>query len=144
MRPLLAEQHGLTLVEVLAALTVLSVALVALISLLPLAGFGLHEGVHRSGAAFLAAQRLEQIRHAAGSGADLISFPDEAALAAPHAAFGRTVRVRECDTAPGCSGVETAGVRQVTVMVTYPAATGHGAAPVLRGAVVLTTYIGPR
>lgn len=130
--------------EVLAALSVLSIGLVGLISLLPLAGFGVHEGAHRSGAAFLATQRLEQIRLAVGSGANLISFADETSLAPPHAAFGRMVRVRDCGPAPGCSGIETAGVRQVTVTVTYPAPAGQGAASAHRGAVTLTTYIGPR
>jgi len=134
----------LTLVEALAALSVLSIGLVALISVLPLAGFGVHEGAHRSGAAFLATQRLEQIRLVVGSGASLISFADEASLSPPHAAFGRTVRVRDCGPAPGCSGIETAGVRQVTVTVTYPAAAGQGAASAHRGAVILSTYIGPR
>ena len=134
----------MTLAEVLAALSVLSIGLVALTSLLPLAGFGVHEGAHRSGAAFLATQRLEQIRLVVGSGAHLISFADEASLAPPHAAFGRTVRVRDCGPAPGCSGIETAGVRQVTVTVTYPAAAGQGAASAHRGAVTLSTYIGHR
>jgi hypothetical protein len=134
----------LTLVEVLAALSVLSIGLVALLSLLPLAGFGVHEGAHRSGAAFLAAQRLEQIRQSVGSGASLISFADEASLAPPHAAFARAVRVRDCGLAPGCSGIETAGVRQVTVTVTYPAPAGQGAASAHRGVVTLSTYIGPR
>lgn len=134
----------MTLIEVLAALSVLSIGLVALTSLLPLAGFGVHEGAHRSGAAFLATQRLEQIRLVVGSGAHLISFADEASLAPPHAAFGRTVRVRDCGPAPGCSGIETAGVRQVTVTVTYPAAAGQGAASAHRGAVTLSTYIGHR
>ena len=134
----------MTLAEVLAALSVLSIGLVALTSLLPLAGFGVHEGAHRSGAAFLATQRLEQIRLVVGSGAHLISFADEASLSPPHAAFGRTVRVRDCGPAPGCSGIETAGVRQVTVTVTYPAAAGQGAASAHRGAVTLSTYIGHR
>jgi hypothetical protein len=132
----------LTLAEVLAALAVLSVGLVALISLLPLAGYGVHEGAHRSGAAFLAAERLEQIRQAVGSGADVIAFADEASLAPPHTAFGRVVRVRDCSLAPGCSGIETPAIRQVTVTVTYPAPTSQGAAH--RGAVTLSTYIGPR
>ena len=143
MRPLLAEE-GLTLAEVLAALGVLSIGLVALISLLPLAGAGVHEGAHRSGAAFLAAQRLEQIRLAVRRDANLISFADEPSLAPPHAAFGRAVRVRDCGLAPGCSGIETPGVRQVTVTVTYPGPAGQGAAPTHRGAVTLSTYIGPR
>ena len=130
--------------EALAALSVLSIGLVALISVLPLAGFGVHEGAHRSGAAFLATQRLEQIRLVVGSGASLISFADEASLAPPHAAFGRAVRVRDCGLAPGCSGIETAGVRQVTVTVTYPAPPGQGAASAHRGAVTLSAYIGSR
>lgn len=134
----------MTLAEVLPALTVLSIGLVALISLLPLAGFGVHEGAHRSGAAFLAIQRLEQIRLAVGSGANDIAFADEAALTPPHGAFGRVVRVRDCEIAPGCSGIATPGVRQVTVTVTYPAAPGHGAASAHRGAVTVSTYIGSR
>lgn len=144
MRSLLAEEQGLSLTEVLAAFSVLSIGLVALISLLPLAGFGVHEGVHRSGAAFLATERLEQIRLAVGSGTNLIPISDEASLAPPHAAFGRAVRVRDCGLAPGCSGISAAGVRQVTVTVTYPAPPGQGAASVKRGAVTVSTYIGPR
>jgi prepilin-type N-terminal cleavage/methylation domain-containing protein len=144
VRSLLAEEQGLTLAEVLAALSVLSIGLVALISVLPLAGFGVHEGAHRSGAAFLATQRLEQIRLAVGSGVNLTSFADEASLAPPHAAFGRAVRVRDCGLAPGCSGIETPGVHQVTVTVTYPAPAGQGLASAHRGAVTLSTYIGLR
>ena len=134
----------MTLAEVLAAFTVLSVGLVALISLLPLAGAGVHEGAHRSEAAFLATQRLEQIRHAVGFGAGVFSFADEASLAPPHGVFGRVVRVRDCALAPGCSGIQTPGVRQVTVTVTYPAPAGQGGASAHRGVVTLSTYIGPR
>jgi Tfp pilus assembly protein PilV len=134
----------LTLVESLSALTVLSIGLVALISLLPLAGFGVHEGAHRSGAAFLATQRLEQIRLAVGSGTNVIAVADEASLAPPHAAFGRAVRIRDCELAPGCSGITTPGIRQVTVTVTYPAAPAQGDASARRGAVTVSTYIGPR
>jgi prepilin-type N-terminal cleavage/methylation domain-containing protein len=144
VRSLLAEEQGLSLTEVLAAVSVLSIGLVALISLLPLAGSGVHEGAHRSGAAFLATQRLEQIRLAVGSGANLIPITDEASLAPPHAAFGRAVRVRDCGLAPGCSGIAAPGVRQVTVTVTYPAPPGQGAASAHRGAVTVSTYIGPR
>lgn len=144
MRSLLVQEHGLTLAEVLSALAVLSIGLVALISLLPLAGFGVHEGAHRSGATFLATQRLEQIRLAVGSGASVIAFADEASLAPPHGAFGRAVRVRDCELAPGCSGITTPGIRQVTITVTYPAAAGQGAASAHRGAVTVSTYIGPR
>lgn len=144
MRSLLVREHGLTLAEVLSALAVLSIGLVALISLLPLAGFGVHEGAHRSGATFLATQRLEQIRLAVGSGASVIAFADETSLTPPHGAFGRAVRVRDCELPPGCSGIATPGVRQVTVTVTYPPAAGQGAASAHRGAVTVSTYIGSR
>ena len=140
----------MTLVEVLTALTLLVIGLVALVSLLPLAGLGVHEGGHRSKATFLAWQRLEQIRHAVGT-AELsrdplaepsVSFPDEPAIPAPHTAFTRAVRVRDCTSV--CSGVATPGVRQVTVTVTYPPGPAQATSPVQRGAVVLTTYIGSR
>ena len=151
MQSLLAEEQGLTLAEVLAALTVLSIGLLAMISSLPLAGSGVHEGGHRSGAAFLAAQRLEQVRHAVGLAERehdplneaTVSFPDEPALAPPHEAFSRSLRVRDCGLASGCSGAETPGVRQVSVIVTYPAAPGQGS-PSHRGTVLLSTYMGPR
>jgi hypothetical protein len=71
-------------------------------------------------------------------------FADEASLGPSHAAFGRTVRVRDWGLPPGCSGLETPGVRQVTVTVTYPAPPGRGVASTQRGAVILSSYIGPR
>jgi prepilin-type N-terminal cleavage/methylation domain-containing protein len=152
VRSLLAEEHGLTLAEVLAALTVLSIGIVAMISLLPLAGSGIHEGAYRTTATFLALQRLEQIRHAVGTadsqtdpfGSGGVPFPDEPAMAPPHAVFGRSLRVRDCGAAPGCDGMQAPGVRQVTVTVTYPAATNQGIPAAHRAAVVLSTYVGSR
>jgi hypothetical protein len=151
VRSLLAKERGLTLAEVLPALALLSIGLVAMISLLPPAASGIHEGEHRSRATFLASQRLEQIRHAVGrSEPDTdplrdapAAFPDEPALTAPHAAFRRSVRILDCGLPLGCSGIQSPGVRQVSVTVDYPGAlVSVGAAH--RGVVVLTTYIGPR
>ncbi len=140
--------------EVLAALSVLAIGIVAMISLLPIADFGVREGAQRSVAVFLAAGRLEQVRHLVGTaerGNDplapalaLTPFPDESALAAPYEAFTRSVRVEDCGLVPGCSGLQTPGVRQVTVTVTYPTGSPHAAAPSGRGVVLLSTYIGPR
>jgi len=147
----LPEERGLTLAEVLPALALLSVGLVAMISLLPPAGSGIHEGEHRSRATFLASERLEQIRHAVGRSEPdtdplrdpAASFPDEPGLPAPHGAFSRAVRILDCGLSEGCSGVRSHGVRQVSVTVGYPGASAGVAAP-HRGAVVVTTYIGPR
>lgn len=142
----------MTLAEVLAALTVLSIGLLAMISLLPLAGYGVHEGAHRSGAIFLASQRMEQVKHAVGLADEEqdplnqmgVLFPDEPGLPSPHGGFSRSVRVRNCGLPPGCSGVVTPGVRQVSVTVTYRTAAGQPATPVRHGSVLLSTYIGPR
>ena len=151
MRSLPSKERGLTLAEVLPALALLSIGLVAMISLLPPAGFSLHEGEHRSRATFLAAERLEQIRHAVGRSDPetdplreaTASFPDEPALAAPNAAFSRSFRILDCGLPPGCAGVQSPGLRQVLVAVGYPGGAAGAVAP-QRGAVVLATYIGPR
>jgi Tfp pilus assembly protein PilV len=135
---------------VLPALALLSIGLVAMIALLGPAGSSIHEGEHRSHAIFLASQRLEQIRHVVGrseSDTDPLheagAFPDEPALSTPHTAFSRSVRILDCGLPQGCSGVQSAGMRQVSVIVGYPgAAAGTGAAH--RGVVVLTTYLGAR
>ena len=71
------------------------------------------------------------------------TFPDEPTLASPDTAFNRSVRVVDCGQPQGCSGVQSPGLRQVTVTVGYPG-TATENAPALRGAVILTTYIGPR
>jgi prepilin-type N-terminal cleavage/methylation domain-containing protein len=146
-----AQPQGLTLAEVLVALAILSVGLVSMISLLPLAASGVHQGAHRSAAIFLASERLEQVKHTVGLaeyGQDALSetatwFPDEPALPAPHGDFSRTVRVRDCGEASGCSGLNTPGVRQISVRVAYPAPAGQ-VAGVSRDAVLLSTYIGVR
>jgi len=146
---LAVPQQGLTLPEVLAALTVLSIGLLAMISLLPVAASGIHQGAHQSGAIFLASERLEQVKHAVGLADHDVdplrelaaTFPDEPALRAPHEAFSRTVRVRDCGA--GCAGLSDPGVRQISVTVTYPTPAGQPSA-ISRGTVVLSTYIATR
>jgi hypothetical protein len=139
----------LTLAEILPALALLSLGLVAMISLLPPAASGIREGEHRSRAIFLASQRLEHIRHAVGRSAPdtdplltaSTTFPDEPML--PDTGFNRSVRVADCGQPQGCSGIQSPGLRQVSVTVGYPG-TGVGSAAAPRAAVVITTYIGPR
>lgn len=151
MRSLLSGERGLTLAEILPAVALLSLGLIAMISLLPPAASGIREGEHRSRAIFLASQRLEHVRHRVGrSGPDTdplamvsTAFPDEPMLAAPDAAFSRTVRVVDCGQSQGCSGVQSPGLRQVSVTVGYPGSASEGAAAA-HGAVILTTYIGSR
>ena len=122
-----------------------------MISLLPSAASGIREGHNRSRAIFLASQRLEQVRHAVGrSGLDTdplavaaTAFPDEPTLSAPDTEFNRSVRVVDCGLPPGCSGAQTAGLREVLVTVGYPATAAEGFAAV-RGTVILATYVSAR
>jgi hypothetical protein len=122
-----------------------------MISLLPPAASGIREGEHRSRAIFLASQRLEHVRHAVGRSVPdtdplltpSTAFPDEPMLAGPDAAFSRFLRVMDCGSAQGCSGVQSPGLRQVSVTVGYPGTGAEGVA-VPRSAVILTTYIGSR
>jgi Tfp pilus assembly protein PilV len=151
VQSLLSGERGLTLAEILPALALLSLGLIAMISLLPPAASGIREGEHRSRAIFLASQQLEHIRHGVGRSTPdtdpLVfaptTFPDEPMLAAPDTAFSRSVRIVDCGQAQGCSGVQSPGLRQVTVTVGYPGTAAEKAAA-LRGAVILTTYIGSR
>jgi prepilin-type N-terminal cleavage/methylation domain-containing protein len=159
------NERGFTLVEILIAVAVIGVGLMALSSAIPIAAYGIQEGNQFSTATFLANQRLEQVRnaqwHAApavdtlglsasdaaapvGDGG-LITFPDENPLDAPFDGYTRTVRITDCGVAPGCSGVTDAGLRQVTVTVSYRPMTGVGMAPATRAkSAIVTMYIARR
>jgi prepilin-type N-terminal cleavage/methylation domain-containing protein len=160
MSKLIAEQRGITLVEIMIAVAIIGVGLAALSSAIPLAAYGIQEGNQLSTATFLASQRLEQVRNArwevgppevdnlgVGSTAAPVSglvttFPDENPMAAPYAGYTRTVRITDCAAGAGCSTVVTADLRQVTVTVGYRPMTGLGMAP--QGTVkptVLTMYL---
>ena len=151
-------ERGMTLMEVLVAVGIISVGLVALSSAIPLAAYGIQEGKQLSTATFLATQRMEQVRNATWQAAQpapavpalaavdklgvsasesvapvgdggVITFPDEAPMAAPYTDYSRTVRVVDCGMSPGCNGITNAGLRRVTVTVTYRPMTGIGMAP---------------
>lgn len=144
----LRNEDGMTLAEVLAAAAVVGIGLVALASAIPLAAYGIQEGNQLSTATFLASQRMEQVRSASwttspaadnlGSSPSTLTapqsggattFPDEISLAAPYAGYARTVRIRDCSLAGGCSGVQDAGLRQISVTVAYAPMTGIGQTP---------------
>lgn len=57
-------QQGITLVEVLIAITVCSVGLLSLLSLVPVSVYAVQDGKQRTTAIFLAEQRLEQLKAA--------------------------------------------------------------------------------
>jgi prepilin-type N-terminal cleavage/methylation domain-containing protein len=158
------DARGLTLIEVMIAAGVIAIGLSALLAAVPFAAFGTREGFQLSTATFLANERLEQVRNArwestprplddlgVSSGATsapartgMITFPDEAALPAPHEQYGRVVRIADCG-AGACSGIARNDLRQVTVTVDYRPMTGVGVAdPDRRKSVTVTTFISKR
>jgi prepilin-type N-terminal cleavage/methylation domain-containing protein len=73
------------------------------------------------------------------------TFPDESPMAAPYANYTRTVRIADCSVAPGCSSVVDAGLRQVTVTVSYQPMTGVGvAATATSKSAIVTMYVAER
>lgn len=154
----------MTLAEIMVAIAIIGVGLIALAAVIPMASYGMQEGNQLSTATFLANQRLEQVRNAnwtlspaadnlgispsattpPQSGAT-VTFPDESPLAAPYAGYIRTVRVTDCGVGAGCGGITNAGLRQITVTVSYAPLTGVGqAATGTRKSAVLTMYISQR
>ncbi len=173
MQPLLRNQRGMTVAEILIAIVIIGVGLVALSSAIPLAAYGIQEGNQLSTATFLANQRLEQARNAQWTAAEplmtppvaavdklgvsassltapvgdggAVTFPDEDPVAAPYEGYSRQVRITSCGVAPGCGGIVDAALRQVSVTVTYQPMTGFGLAPATTTKfAVVTMYIAQR
>lgn len=155
MRALVSSQRGLTLVEVALAAAILAVGLAGLAAAIPLSAYGIQEGNQLSVATFLATQRLEQVRQAAWTAippedtlgvspspsappktGGIATFRDEAPVAPPYTQYTRQVRIVDCLAGEGCSGVTSAGLRQVTVTVTYAPLTGVGQSASRKSAVV--------
>lgn len=150
------------LAEVLAAVAVVAIGLSALTSAIPVAGTAVSEGAKVSTATFLANARLEEVRTAAWSATppvdrlgvsgaplsppqsgDTTTFADEAVLPEPYAGYSRQVRVFDCSLPPGCGGVTSGRLRQVTVTVAYRPVTARGLA-VLDKTVSVTTLVAQR
>jgi len=147
---MLADDQGLTLVEILVALVVISVGLVGVAIVVPVSSEAIQQGGQLSRATFLAEQTLEQARTTAWTatpavdclgvsagaasptpigagchGSTLSRFPDEPAVGGDPT-YRRILRVVDCSAEP-CAGVTDAALRLVTVVVTYrtPGAAGQ-------------------
>jgi prepilin-type N-terminal cleavage/methylation domain-containing protein len=160
-----SDQRGMTIAEIMIAIAIIGIGLVALSSAIPIAAYGIQEGSQLSTATFLANQRIEQVRNSVWQASPALdklgvsasstaapvgdggvtTFPDETPVPAPYTNYTRTVRVADCAVAPGCSGVVDAGLRQVTVTVSYRPMTGQGvsAAGTTKSA-TLSMYISQR
>jgi len=158
------NKDGMTLAEILVAVAIIGIGLIALASVIPLASYGMQEGNQLSTATFLVNQRLEQVRNASWTASPAVdsigisasatvppqsggttTFPDESPMAAPYAGYSRTVRIQDCSTGGGCGGITNAGLRQITVTVSYTPLTGVGqAASGTTKSAVLTMYTAQR
>jgi len=152
------DARGLTLAEVVAAAMIVGIGLAGLMIVVPIGSFGLAEGNQLTTATFLAEERLEHVRNAlwtsspdndcVGIGpmaaptvpatknctngaltlaAGDVTFGDEPSVAAPYTSYARTVRIHDCASTP-CTGIATAGMRQVTVTISYRPLTAAGVA----------------
>jgi prepilin-type N-terminal cleavage/methylation domain-containing protein len=143
----LLDQRGMTLPEILVAIAIIMIALVALAAGIPIASYGIQEGSQLTTATFLANQRIEQVKAtgwtqmpavdnlgisasatAAPQNGVITTFPDETPVAAPYTQYTREVRIVDCGIGAGCGGIVDAGLRQVTVTVSYLPMTGVGVA----------------
>lgn len=148
---MIANEHGMTLAEILVAVFIIGVGLVGLLVVVPVAAVGVQEGSQMSLATFLAQQRLEQARNAEwtstkdclgvspsptaaptpSSGACdtvAVTFPDEATGEINgYPPFWRTTRIFDCGV-DDCAGVDHDGFRRVQVTVGYRPLTATGVA----------------
>lgn len=150
------DRCGVSVTEVLVATAVVSIALVALAAAMPSGTRGVEHGRRVSVATFLASARLEELRAAEWAGTPAVdalglsaasdqaphahgavTFADEAALPAPFTRYRRTVRIRSCEAPPGCTGVLSPDLRQLTVTVSH-----HAPAP--RVSVSVITVVAKR
>jgi type II secretory pathway pseudopilin PulG len=163
MRRYVSDERGMTLAEVLVAIPIITIGLLALLAAIPLASYSTQEGSQTSTATFLANQRLEQVRNAQWSttpavdclgvsasstaapqsstcppGGTITTFADESPVAAPYTGYTRQVRITDCGTGGGCTGVTSSGMRLAIVTVTYTPLSPNGqtAGPTSRSAVV--------
>jgi prepilin-type N-terminal cleavage/methylation domain-containing protein len=163
----LRDQHGLTLVEVLAALAVIGIGVVGVVVVVPVAIHGVHEGYQVSTATFLAEQALERARAVAWSegpaidclglsagdtapvptgagcyGSASTQFPDEPAGVADHPHYRRAIRVTRCASEP-CTGAPTSALRRVEVVVGYTPLTASGVSAIEK-TIRLESLVTPR
>ena len=156
LRTMIADDRGLTLAEILIALVIIGVGLVGLAVVIPVSSYGMQEGGQLSTATFLAEQMVERARAvswtatpepngtdclgvsdsdaapvplapATCGGVAATQFPDETPVTG-YPTYGRRVRVTNCAVTP-CAGVADAGMRLVTVTVTYRGLTASGVSP---------------
>lgn len=151
---MLANERGLTLAEILVAVAIIGLGLVGLAVVIPVSTYGVQEGNQLTTATFLAEQMIERARAAAWTSSPAVDclgvgtasapvptgatcngvattqFPDETSAAGVtgYSRYTRIVRVQNCGVT-ACAGVTDAGMRLVTVTVTYTPLSAAGQSP---------------
>ena len=141
---LLANQSGLTLVEILCALVLINIGLLALAQAVAGSATLINQSNVKTKAVFLAQQRFEEVKNrvwwVGPTAQDTLGVSADAATAPatfPDEAYGsitgypnhrRTMRIIDCGVAPGCGtpAIQSATLRQVTVSVFYRPFTPEG------------------
>lgn len=60
---MIANQRGMTVVEVLVAAAIIAIGLVGVMTVVPISSYSVYEGGHLSTATFLAQQKMEELRN---------------------------------------------------------------------------------
>ncbi len=162
---ILLDSRGLTVAEILVAVSIIMVGLVALAGVIPVPTSQIVQGNRKTTGVFLAQERLEQIKNAkwartpvpgvdalggAGSNgsAAVTSWPDEGyATIAGYPSYRRTVRIVDCGGAGNPCGLDATDVnaRRVTVSVFFrPMTAGGGFKLDAEDGVQVTTLIAKR
>jgi prepilin-type N-terminal cleavage/methylation domain-containing protein len=97
----LGNERGMTVAEILVALVIISIGLVGLASVLPISSYGIQEGNQLSTAAFLAEQRLEEIKAVTWSATPSVDCLGVSSSASFASAYPPTSYSGTCYPTPG-------------------------------------------
>jgi prepilin-type N-terminal cleavage/methylation domain-containing protein len=97
----LTDERGMTVAEILVALVIISIGLVGLASVVPISSYGIQEGNQMSTAAFLAEQRLEQVKTAAWTASPVVDCLGVSSNASFGGNYPPTTYTGTCHPTPG-------------------------------------------
>jgi len=107
MMPMVGNERGFTLAEILVGAVIVAVGIAGLFVVMPLAGYGIQQGNQMSTATFLAQQRLEQVRNATWTGYPTavagVTFDCLGTSSSNNAPTSTTCNVSPCTNGTSCT-----------------------------------------
>ena len=103
---MIADDRGITVVEVLIAAAIIGVGIVGVMTVVPLSSYGVYEGAHLSTATFLAEQKLEELKNARWQAApanDCVGVSTSNGNVAPTSTTCTRTSPIACTTGTNCS-----------------------------------------